>query len=203
MSASEDARIEVWGKGSGDWTLIKDFTVENAAGGKSCYMEEDYTWPENCCALRISFNNGGKGSLALDDVCVTYGGDLAKAYFGGSEVLWQGAETSMLLSGLSSQTTYWLNVTARQGDLLSKPSHEVRLHTDDMGGVSDTLLDGYSFRVSGGAVSISAPEGLASSLYTMQGMLVGTVSGSGAIRVPFPGIYLLNAGGKNWKLIIK
>ena len=203
VSAADDARIEVWGKGSGDWTFIKDFTVENAAGGKSCYMEEDYTWPENCCALRISFNNGGKGSLALDDVCVSYGGDLAKTYFGGSEVLWQGAETSMLLTGLAPMTTYWLNVTARQGDLLSKPSREVRLHTDDMGGVSDTLLDGYSFRVSGGSVNVTAADSIISSLYSMQGLLVGTVRGSGAIRTASPGIYLLNAGGKNWKLIIK
>ncbi len=37
----------------------------------------------------------------------------------------------------------------------------------------------------------------------MQGLLVGAVRGSGTIRAPFPGIYLLNAGSKNWKLIIK
>ena len=118
-------------------------------------------------------------------------------------MLWQGAETSTLLSGLAPVTTYWLNVTARQGDLLSKPSREVRLHTDDMGGVSDTLLDGYSFRVSGGSVNVTAADGITSSLYSMQGLLVGAVRGSGTIRAPFPGIYLLNAGSKNWKLIIK
>lgn len=195
VSASADARIEVFGKGRTEWQLIGVFEIENAAGGRQYCIEEDHTWPEGCNQIRIVFRNGGKGSLALDDVSVIYGACHGEEFIGGAENFWTGTGLSAEVSGLEPQKVYWARVRARSGDIFSRYSHERRLYYSTTG--IDEATGDTRYSVSG--LDITADATLR--LYNLQGMPVA--EGHGSVTAPTPGVYIMTIGGSCTKLMLK
>lgn len=196
VSASDKAAIELYARASRDWTLVQSWPVRNDAG-QIYEAETSAKWPEGVDMLRILFRNGGKGSLAVDDVTISYGGEISCSYYNDTRYFMTTTDTKAKLPELTPGTPYWLTVTGRQGELYSKPSHERRI----IAGLSgiDTLAAGNlpQYSVSGREITVSAPA----RLYTTTGMLVA--SGSGTLTAPAPGIYVLVMAGNTAKIIIK
>lgn len=194
VSAAENAAIQLYARGTaGDWTQVQTWPVRNDAG-ENYSADATSQWPEGTSMLRLLFRNGGKGSLALDDVTVTYGGDVERSYFGGTEYFLTTSETSATLENLQPATTYWLTVTGRQGDLLSKPSYARRIITGSSGIASLTAPERYS--VEGRTVTVSSPA----RLYTLTGICVA--EGQPTLTAPAPGMYILSIEGHTVKIII-
>lgn len=195
VSASEQAAIELQARAAtGDWTTVQSWPVNNATG-ENYAADATQQWPEGTSMLRILFHNGGKGSLALDDVTLLYGGNVEHDYFGGSQYFLTTPATSATLGNLLPATTYWLTVTGRQGDLLSKPSRERRIITGSSGINGIASAAGYS--VLGRTVTVSAPA----RLYTLTGICVA--EGEQTLAAPAPGMYVLATEGRSVKIIIK
>lgn len=196
VSASDKAAIELYARASRDWTLVQSWPVRNDAG-QIYEAETNATWPEGVDMLRILFRNGGKGSLAVDDVTVSYGGEISCSYYNDTRYFMTTTDTKAKLPELTPGTSYWLTVTARQGELYSKPSREHRI-VSGLSGVGSLTADVLSqYSVSGRDIAVSVPA----SLYTTTGMLVA--SGSGTLTAPAPGIYVLVMAGNTAKIIIK
>ena len=170
---------------------MQSWPVNNATG-ENYAADATQQWPEGTSMLRILFHNGGKGSLALDDVTLLYGGNVEHDYFGGSQYF---LTTPATLGNLLPATTYWLTVTGRQGDLLSKPSRERRIITGSSGINGIASAAGYS--VLGRTVTVSAPA----RLYTLTGICVA--EGEQTLAAPAPGMYVLATEGRSVKIIIK
>lgn len=200
VSASDAASVELYARSSNtapdEWKLVESWPVRNDAGQ---IYEASVTseWPENTDMLRILFRNGGKGSLAVDDVTIGYGGDVSCSYFNDTRYFMTTTLTETTLTDLLPSTTYWLTVTARQGDLYSKPSRERRIVTGDFSGLLSPVTDGGRYYVHDRTVVVNVP----SSLYDLMGVRVA--SGTGSLAAPGPGIYVLVTDGKTVKIIIK
>ena len=195
VSASDQAAIELYARGSNDWILVESWPVHNDAG-VIYEASAGNLWPENTTMLRIVFRNGGKGSLALDDIILKHGGDIEYDYFGETRYFMNTSTTEALLTGLQPATTYWLTVTGRQEDLYSKPSYERRIVTGTSG-VKELYDSGIRFHIAGRIITVEAPA----QLYTLLGQCVD--SGSHMLKVPDSGVYVLVIDGKAKKIIIK
>ena len=195
VSASESAAIELYARGEGDWELVETWPVDNKSG--QTYEGVATTlWPEGTSMLRILFRNGGKGSLALDDITVSYGGDITRNFFGDTTYFMTTSDTFALLTGLQPATTYWLTVTGRQGELLSKPSRERRIVTGESG-MRDIASAGQGYSINGLSLSVTAPA----RLYSLMGVCVA--AGEETLTAPAPGVYILSIEGNPVKIIIK
>lgn len=196
VSADPDARIEIYLRGKADWQLIGSLEVENGVGGRLYTCAEDETWNENCRQMKIVFRNGGKGSLALDDVKVIHGIYTDKVYVGGDESYWSGTWLSTTIEGLQAGTKYWTRVRARNGELFSKYSEERRLW---FGSSSVLAIDRENANVKISGLNVTADVPLA--LYNMQGICVA--KGEQSVTAPSAGIYLLRVGGEALKVVLK
>lgn len=194
VSAAAEATVEVQIRGYGDWTSVASFPVDNSRGVIN-RIEETSEWPEGASSVKIIFHNGGKGSLALDDVAISYGGDVRKTYFGENEHYLRTPDTSFILAGLPEPSVYYLTVTGFKDGMFSKTSYERRIVSEKSGSSVPVTMNMPPFTVDGFRIILEKPA----ELYTASGLRVAVSEKS--IEVPASGLYILRSGDTSYKLI--
>ncbi len=124
QGASEDTELSFEGYDGTSWTDLGDYVFEGWGENEA----KTTSWVINnsdCIKLRIGFKKGTKGNLAIDDVSYTYGKEDTEAnkvyVIKDLEV----TECSYDVTGLEYGPTYYYNVRAKKGDIVSDYSTDV------------------------------------------------------------------------------
>lgn len=161
----------------GTYKSVTDLTVVRTAGGRH---DECTDLPDDTKAVRLSYLAAGdRGSLALDDVSISWGYVLEPSPVGKWDNVSVGDVTECEFTGLQSGTEYYVTVTATDGTQFSRPSVPVKV------------------TLAGGAGIISIPGGDSNAMteyYNLQGI---RISGN-----PGPGIYIMRKGNRVSKVRI-
>lgn len=178
MTTENYLEIEARTGSDADWVLLEKINVLNSATGQTVYSA---SVPEGMRQLRMTYCKNVNGNLAVDDVCVTTGGDKLFALDGYSPKE-TGNVTSYSLSGLDPEVkeySYTVQAVAADGrkSLVSDP---VKVDMTEYMGVSDGIF---------------VPSGQSVELYDLQGRRVtGT---------PAHGIYVRRNGSHAEKVYIR
>lgn len=129
VGASETATLEVCALIAGEWRSVTTLNLSETAADNLIDID-DNTLPFGANALRIIFHPAGKGSVAIDDVTLLWGGETTVTNLPQYTNLDAGNATSLVITGLESTTVYCYTVTARKADVTSKVSNEIRVVTN-------------------------------------------------------------------------
>lgn len=124
VKASADNRLLVMAAdNTGHWQTVDSIEIVNAAGGATT---EIATLPEGTRQVRIEYSLKGSGSVAIDDIQLTWGGIYRKDNL---QAIDAGAMLSAEVHGLQPATQYYYTVEAASGAKLSRRSNEIAVAT--------------------------------------------------------------------------
>lgn len=133
-STSDDDRLILETLNNDEWAEVARYAIERQAGGRTetfCFDNPEVR------AMRIVFlRNSEKGSVAIDDIALTWGGEEMSLPLGEWTERSVGFFSPASVSGLSPDTTYELTLTATDGNLRSRTSDPVRVTTSEGSGIS-------------------------------------------------------------------
>lgn len=204
VQASEENRIIVSiCDERGAWRDFASLAVANEAGGLVTRI--DFV-PDSVRAVRITYDMQGKGSLALDDIAVEWGGD--ETVTGGYTLELDYATDNVLVKGLNPSSVYYYQVTGRAAGKLSQPSQRVKvttLKTVDTGIGAQTVMPG-SMAVDGRRLTVCAgnePRKL--TVCTMSGHIIynNEVRTAATVDLPAAGMYIVRFGGMCRKISVR
>lgn len=198
LLANEVLSIEFWyrertpsGKSSiaietltkSQWAEIDRIELTDATNAGETYVVPAELIPEGAVAVRLIYHRIDKGTLAVDDIKITYrGDDEATPIDGWNERALGSDATSATVTSLLPETDYYFYVRGIDADgETSAPSEILAVTTG-----SDSAIDAIE------------PDGHAGEgrLYDLRGRLVNPASAT-------PGIYILKTAKETKKLIIK
>lgn len=197
-SVTEDNSITVSAQTKyNKWTDVASVNIENAAGGTTTIIDDI---PYDTYKIRITYNMPGKGSLAIDDITVEWGGDVTTA--GEMQKNIQAPAESIAIENLKPSTTYYYCVQATDGELNSKWSNEIRVTTtDEINTLIDITKDTKSetaVSLSGDILTISGINGEPIVITDIYGRTVfstiRSVKDKVSVCLPSHGIYIVKAG---------
>lgn len=134
VGTSDETALEIRILVNGEWTILDQILVGNDAAGTNVKIEEEKI-PYGAEAIRLMFHPNTKGSVAIDDVRLLYGGETNVITLPNHTALPAGAECKLAVNGLEHSTTYFYTVTAYSGGVASKASNEIVVTTTDDCGV--------------------------------------------------------------------
>ncbi|MCM1079388.1 MAG: M6 family metalloprotease domain-containing protein [Bacteroidales bacterium] len=191
--ASEENTITVSAAGrNSKWTEVAVTGVENTAGGMVTLVED---FPEDTYKIRIIYNMPGKGSLAVDDIVVGWGGDVEAIEEAKKKI--QAPAVSLEVNGLMPGKTYYYNVQATDGELVSRLSNEIKVRTADVNTSIAGLPAGRTeeLSLSGDILTITGVSGKAVIVTDVHGRLMLSTAESGtdnvSVSLPSHGIYIV------------
>jgi M6 family metalloprotease-like protein len=126
------------------WSLIKEISsLKNTAQTVSVTLEELGL----CYAVKIVYQKSGSGDIALDDMVLSFI-NLDKEVIEPYNNYSVGNQLSYRINNLLPETTYYYNVIASNGSVLSKISEEVEVKTDlsDANALQQTS-DGSNYKI--------------------------------------------------------
>lgn len=180
------------------WVDVSSVEIENAAGGCTTVVDNI---PDDVYKVRITYSMPGKGSLALDDVTVEWGGDTDIADEQQQKV--QAPAESIVIDNLQPATTYYYCVQASNGEVASLWSNEICVKTTEIETsikTFGTANEKVALRMSGNILNISGAEGKAVVVTDVCGRKVfaaKAVAANVAVRLPSRGIYIIKVGQSN------
>lgn len=165
------------------WTEIERVELTAATTSGETHVVPAELIPESAVAVRLIYHRVDKGTLAVDDVKITYRGeDEATPIDGWTDRRLGSNATSATVSSLLPATEYYCYVRGIDADdVLSAPSDMVAVITDSDSAIDSIVADG------------DAGE---SCLYDLRGRLVNPASAT-------PGIYILKTAKETKKLILR
>lgn len=181
VDADAAIAVEMRKERDGDYAEVQLYPVETAAGGKTI----EVSLPENAHQIRLVLKNQA-GSLALDDVEISYGMNYEYVPFPGYEAVDAGNVTEYRFSGLPAETHFGYVVTAYDGEWRSQPSDMIFVTTKSLSGIVAAAKDAL-FRVADRMVT--PLEGAALMIYDTLGRKIG--EGSRQVALPTAGIYII------------
>lgn len=200
--ASDDNSIIVSVQtGDGKWHEAATVEIENAVGGAVTVIDD---MPDEAYKIRIAYNMPGKGSLAIDDITVGWGGDVELK----GEILKtvKAPACSIVIDGLLPATTYYYSVQAAGGGKMSKMSNEIRITTaSDINTFIAHATGGNtpSVSLSGDILTMTGVAGRQITVADVYGRTLfataKSATGNAAIRLPSRGIYIVRIG--HWDAI--
>lgn len=113
---------------SGEWISCVETPVTKEASGTEVSID-DTRIPYGAEAVRLIFHPGDKGSVAIDDVTLLWGGDTEVIPLPDHTALSAGRLCSLEVTGLEASTTYFYTVTAYSEGVRSKVSNEIAVTT--------------------------------------------------------------------------
>lgn len=104
--------------------------------------------------------------------------------------------TSCAIDGLADNASYYYTVRGIDADgKVSPKSEEITVVTGATSGIADINSQSLKVSVSGGAILISGADANGAKVYSVDGLLVGSISASdGAVRGLASGIYIVVSG---------
>lgn len=116
-------------------------------------------------------------------------------------------DTTLDFTGLDSKFDYGVTVTASRKynwtDYVSNVSARAIARTSTAAGINNVSFANDAYAVGGkGQISITAPDGAVTDIYTISGILIDSVKGTASVAVN-AGVYIVNISGKNFKLIVR
>lgn len=206
-STSEGDVIAVYAVTDNVMTEVASVPVVSAKGGATSTVD---SFPAGTAAVRLVYRRSGtKGSVAIDDVTVGYGYTYQPHYVDGYQDKLLGDVTSCKVDGLDPDTEYFYTVKATDGELVSRPSVEVRVRTQADSGVGNIACQSaVSVAVDGRTVSVRADsEHISTAIYDLAGRCVAAGYGSFCTVMSGPGCYIISSEGvgapSRTKVIVK
>ena len=193
-----EAKLSVEAKVKDEYAEVESVAVKNEAGGEI----SEITLPEGTYQLRIKLiNPEGSGSVALDDVAVTYGMNYDYIPYAGFETTDAKNSCEYSFTGLPSETVFGYKVTAYDSSYRSIPSEMKLVKTARVSGVSDMNGDSPEIRIAGNKIMLSGKE--RGYLYDPAGSLLA--EGAKSLAVPGPGVYVVRfpKSGRSVKIYVK
>lgn len=196
-SGSGTNHVEVSALTADGWQLIADIALPTkmSAGETFSMDESDSAFPTDASAVKIVYRRDGKGTLAVDDVCISYNDRFVTVPLEGWTGRSTGLRTDCTVDGLVPSTAYYYSVRAVAADgTPTLPSNEVAVTTLAMG-AADNVVDDIAptLRINpDGSVTVDGSNAPAT-IYTVDGQRLHRLPSS-------PGIYLLRHAGKMYKV---
>lgn len=187
----------------GVWSNFVSLPVVNEQGG--LVTKIDFI-PGSVKAVRIDYDMQGKGSLALDDIVVEWGGEENIA--GGYTLEYTYPTDRAEVTGLEPSSTYYYRVTGCNGSLRSKPSDKIKVVTisSEETGIDDIADKSGHVMLNGRTLVIDAGN-------KEQLLMVCSISGQTVydekvkstkkIMLPAPGLYIIRLGDNSYKVTVK
>ncbi len=192
-------QVRVYGFCNNKWTEIFSDNIPRIKGGKTITVEDI---PAGTTSVRIDFiRTGASGSMALDDIVLTYNGDGKPVYLSGFNGKKVGNVTSCKIDGLKAGTPYYYKVQGIDGNLYSQLSNEISVTTQGgQSGIESVGSEAPAFRIAGRTVY--AGDNLVT-VYDLTGSTVA--EGMGELKLPAAGCYIVTerATGKVVKVMVK
>lgn len=175
QTATSDCTLSLESSDGEGWTNFKTIAI-NAYNNKGAVVTVNDV-PANTFAVRIYYNKGQRGNVAIDDVAVTYGS--STYILDGFDAVSTGGATSMRVAAVKGVEKYRYNVRAYVGTSRSAVSNTIELTLSN--GVEDVAVD-----------NATAPV----EYFNLQGMKVGADNLT-------PGIYVRRQGRTVSKIVIR
>lgn len=196
-----EARVVVSGNAGGQWVELHSVDVSPSSDGRTVAISD---LPDDITALRISFAKEGKGSLALDDIAVTYCTEKYKVGDMTYEIEAAPGLTSYRVDGLIPSTNYFYQLSASDGTLTSRCSGEISVRTSQGAGLTAPAGSEAIISVAGQTVVIGNAAGQPVEVTDLSGrvLFAAAVADSATIALPAPGCYIIRVGAKTSKIIL-
>lgn len=196
VSTAEGDCVQIDGyKNNGEWTVLRSEPVTTVSGGAICSITD---MPEGIRAIRITAMHT-KGSVAIDDVDLSYGIAYTDKAIDGYAARSVGNVTSHSVTGLAPATAYSYYVTGHNGTLLSLPSETVSLLTAADSGVCAPVTGGsVNIKTDGLSVIATGLSGRTLTVCDIAGNTVAAATiadGKACVTVASPGVYIIAADG--------
>ncbi len=204
VQATADNRIIVSAcNEKGAWKDVASLPVVNAAGGSVTRID---SIPSGTRAVSITYDLQTKGSLALDDIIVEWGGDEKMA--GGYTLELTYATDRVDIKGLEPSSTYYYRVTGCAGGMRSLPSAKVKVTTlpSEETGVGDVAYMRKSVRTDGRKLILdTGDKDLPITVFGISGHVIyaGKVNGPAVLDLPAAGLYIVRLGDENHKISVR
>lgn len=187
----------------GAWKDVASLPVVNAAGGSVTRID---SIPSGTRAVSITYDLQTKGSLALDDIIVEWGGDENMA--GGYTLELTYATDRVDIKGLEPSSTYYYRVTGCAGGMRSLPSAKVKVTTlpSEETGVGDVAYIRKSVRTYGRKLILdTGAKELPITVFGISGHVIyaGKVNGPAVLDLPAAGLYIVRLGDENHKISVR
>lgn len=202
-SASDVINVEVK-KADGTWTTVASVPVITTSGG--VVTDIDVNMPGSTCVRLMFMRNGGKGSLAIDDVDVSHGVDLEDTPLPAYNAVPAGNVNNAEVEGLTPGTTYYYTLTATAGALRSRQGNVATVTTlPAMSGINNTAVAASAVKLiaNGRTVTVEAPATMPVRIYEPTGRTAAAGITGRAITLGTAGVYIVNVGGQNFKVLVK
>ncbi|MDE6010032.1 MAG: M6 family metalloprotease domain-containing protein, partial [Muribaculaceae bacterium] len=200
-ATDSSAQALVEGKLRDEWIEIGRVDVDKNAGGATVTFD---AIPEEVTSIRICYLKGETGSLAIDDITVTY--CVEKERDGLKSHMVEAGRTALKVDGLQPVTTYYYDVTGLNGGQESRSSGEVRVRTTEPSATEAIMADSIRIVREGGYLIVECAPGTKVKLTDLTGRrLAGVISGSdgkAVIGTAEKGCLILTIAGESHKIII-
>lgn len=193
-STGPEDEFRVYGYVDGQWERVH---VQKVSRSGQTVVVSDF--PEGVTKVRLEFlKNGKDGSLAVDDVKVTYYTTSNPVYTNDYKDKNIGNLLTSSISGLKENTRYYFKLRATDGSKYSKYSEERGVVTGSSG-INSAVQEAVGIAVDGRTV-VCPDQNI--TVYDLAGRIVA--SGRGSVELPAAGLYIIKAEtGKALRLIVK
>lgn len=140
VGALGDASLDIMARVAGQWQHALTLSLASTQDDPVFEIPEE-EMPYGADALRIVFRPEGKGSVAIDDVVLLWGGESVITDLPDHTELPAGAATQLAITGLAPSATYFYTVVGINAEgIKSRPSNEVRVVTLADAGIADAVI---------------------------------------------------------------
>lgn len=130
VGSIDEATLEVQARISGEWHAVTSLPLDGDYEHPMTQLSEEML-PFGADALRIEFHPTGKGSVAIDDVTLLWGGETTVTTLPEFTNLNAGDSDRLAIKGLLPSTEYYYTVTAVKEGVNSRKSNEIRVVTKE------------------------------------------------------------------------
>ena len=201
-NTGDDASLEILGLQGEEWVTVDEVVSPTKDEGGAVYSNESL--PDGISRLRLVYHST-RGALMVDDVKIgtaAYDWKVMEGY----ESLAAGSDVSLPVSGLSVYTDYQYAVRAFDGEVYSRWSDWMLVHTSPAAGCTERPACGLQASVLPGCLLLSGADAdTVYAVYAITGTMVsqGTVRAGSICEVPLPeGVYIVSTREGNQKVII-
>ena len=192
--------IDVKKAGSSTWQMLHPISplCTETEGATVKIGDGGLLLPTGVKAIRIVNRapEGVNSAVYIDDITLDYAGTYTPVYVADYEDKNVGNVTSCAIDGLADNASYYYTVRGIDADgKVSPKSEEITVVTGATSGIADINSQSLKVSVSGGAILISGADANGAKVYSVDGLLVGSISASdGAVRGLASGIYIVVSG---------